>query len=83
MTIDEIRKFRNAEPFHPFHVKLSNGKTLLVRQPENIGFSDASPFVSVFESDDAGDIVDLKTIVEVAPAKPTAARKNGRRGGRN
>jgi hypothetical protein len=78
MTIEDIRKFRNSDPFKPFHVHLSDGRKLLVRNPENIGFSDTSPMVAVFETPAACDMIQLRQIVDLSDAKnPT--RKHGRR----
>lgn len=84
MTIEELRKFRNAEPFHPFSIQLLNGRKMIVRRPENIGFSESSRRVSVFEIS-AGEIVDLSQIAELKALKRAAKNGNGRRdrNGRN
>ena len=79
MTIEDIRKFRNAEPFRPFRLFLSDGRKFLVRHAENIGWSPSGSRLAVYELADAGDIIDLEKVVKVeatrgVPKKTTKSR---------
>ena len=77
MTIEEIRKFRNAEPFRPFRLFLSDGRKFLVRHAENIGWSPSVQRLAVYERADAGDTIDLENIVKVAPARNGTKNRRG------
>ena len=58
MTIDDLRKYRNADPFRPFYVILDNGRKLLVREPFNIGYSPGGSRVGVADQHDTASIAD-------------------------
>jgi hypothetical protein len=77
MTIEEIRKFRNAEPFRPFRLHLSDGRRFLVKHPENIGWSSTGQRLAVYERADAGDGINLENIVKVEPARNGAKKRRG------
>ncbi len=47
MTIDELRNFRNADPFRPFWMRLDDGRRFYVEAPYYIGFSPSKELVMV------------------------------------
>lgn len=77
MTIEDIRKFRNVEPFRPFRLYLSDGRKFLVRHPENIGWSPTGQRLAVYERADAGDTISLEKIVKVESARNGAKKRRG------
>jgi hypothetical protein len=74
MTIEDIRKFRNAEPFRPFQLVLSDGRKLLVREPEKIGLSPNGRSLGVYAERDSLHFLEIDSIVDVKPA-PRATKK--------
>lgn len=49
MTLDEIRIWRNAEPFRPFQIDTTEGKSIYVGGKEKVGFAPDGTLVAVFE----------------------------------
>jgi hypothetical protein len=52
MTVEEIRSFRNANPFRPFDIVMLDGKVIRVELPIRIALSPSGRLVSVFEGSD-------------------------------
>lgn len=50
MQIDDLRAFRNNEPFRPFWLRLNDGRELFVERPSYIGFSPNGKLVLVVTS---------------------------------
>jgi hypothetical protein len=67
MTAEDLRKYRNAEPFQPFHLWLKDGRRILIREPENIGWSPSGRRVAVYGEDDLADSFDIDRVVRAAP----------------
>jgi hypothetical protein len=78
MDIQEIRKFHQAEPFRPFYVFLSNGRKLLVRHRENMGYSPSGKAMAIYTSPEASESMSADDIIKLQDAKKRAARKNGK-----
>ncbi len=51
MSIEELRGYRNAEPFHPFTLLLHDGRLLQVERPLRIAFAPNGRRVAVFDGD--------------------------------
>ena len=49
MTVDELRSYRYAQPFHPFTLTLHDGRALRVEQPLRIAFAPDGRRLAVFE----------------------------------
>lgn len=49
MTVEEIRSYRNAQPFHPFTLLLTSGKLLRVDRPSGIALAPDGQRLAVFE----------------------------------
>ena len=78
MTIQKIREHHQADPFKPFYLRLSDGRKLLVRHRENLGYSLRGRSLSVFDSPDAGDLIDVDDVIRIEPAKVRTSKGNGR-----
>ncbi len=51
MTVDEIRAVYNAEPFHPFVVRLTDGRKLRVPKQHYLGISPVGDEIVVARDD--------------------------------
>ena len=49
MSIDDIRSFRNAQPFRPFTLLLRDGRVLHVELPLRIAFAPDGRRLAVFD----------------------------------
>lgn len=76
MSIDEIRSFRNAQPFKPFDIVLRDGHRVHVALPERMALAPNGEKLGVYEGI-------MPTLVEVASIASVAlARLRKRRPGR-
>ena len=74
MTIKQIQKFHQSVPFRPFYLRLANGHRLLVDEPENLGYSVKGHTLSVFASQDVGDLIDVRDVTAIQEYAP---QRNG------
>lgn len=66
MTGDEFRKLWKTEPFRPFRMRLTSGRSIDVFRPSLAGLSPGGRTAAVFPPDSDGSaIVDLETVEEV------------------
>lgn len=70
MTIDAIKESTHAEPFHPFGLRLADGKVVKVGHPDYIAFGPKGRTVVVYGADDSFRVLDVMLI--------TALERNGR-----
>ena len=66
MSIEEIRSYRNAEPFRPFTLSLNDGRVLHVKLPLRIALAPDGQRVAVFD----GPSFDLLKIEQICVAAP-------------
>ena len=64
MTIDELRKARNKQPFTPFVIRMSDGTAITVRHPENIAW-DEETRTAVCLSADGTDVIDVDLVTSL------------------
>ena len=69
MTINEVRTLLRAEPFHPFVLRLADGRTVPASHPEVIAAAPSARSLVVYQSDDSFDVINLRlvTALEVRP----------------
>jgi hypothetical protein len=66
MSIDELRKYRNADPFSPFLVHLADGRVLRVNQPHNVAHDFGKTCVIVGNGDwNIVELDDIKKLEQV------------------
>ena len=85
VKVEELRKWRYAEPFRPFEVVLDDGRRALIKHPWNIGWSAESEKLAFASGHDDVDIVSFARVVSLGT--PTRRRKRAtakrpRKGGR-
>ncbi len=64
MTVEEVMRYRRAVPFQPFVLYLTDGRSFLIREPEQIGRNPAMTVIGIAHDDGesaeafAGSLVD-------------------------
>jgi hypothetical protein len=64
MTIDELRKARNKQPFRPFVIRTADGTDVTVRHPENIAWDEENR-TAVCLAADGTDVIDVDLITSL------------------
>jgi hypothetical protein len=64
VTIDELRKARDRRPFVPFVIRMSDGKDVTVRHPENLAWDEATG-IAVCLSEDGTDVIDVDLVTSL------------------
>ena len=66
MLIEQLDKFHQAQPFMPFRIVMSDGRTLYVPHPEYLARSPHGRTVCVFDVEDGGfEVIDLLHVAGV------------------
>ena len=77
MTVEQLRTYRDAQPFRPFIMHLADGREIPVGHREFIMPSPSGRTVLVFQPDDTLNVIDLLLVTDLE-IKP---RRDGSRGG--
>ena len=72
MIVDQIRLAREANPFLPFTIHVADGRSHRVPHRDYLSMSPGGRTVIVYESDEAGHILDSLLITELSLDKPPA-----------
>lgn len=77
MTIDEIRKFYDAQPFQPFILHVADGRQIPVHGREFMASAPRGRMITVYQPDGNSDHLDLLLVtgIEVRPATNGARRR--------
>lgn len=68
--IDQVRRFRHAQPFRPFELELSSGRRIAVSTPDHLAFDDAGNGRVAFLNDDGTfEVVSALHVVSVGQLK--------------
>jgi hypothetical protein len=67
MTIEQLRRFHQARPFHPFDIHLADGRSLLVDHPELLAITPPGRTIGVGLKDGTIEIVDLLLVTSLKP----------------
>jgi hypothetical protein len=86
IDVQELRKWRYAEPFRPFELVLADGRQYLIKNPWNLGWSETSRQVMFASGPEDVDWARFDQVKELRPpqrravgAKKPTGRKRGRR----
>lgn len=80
MTLERLQTVHRAEPFRPFTLHLTNGRSLRVPHPEFLWVPpEASRTVFVATGPETAEFVDILMIVSIELSNAKASRRNGRR----
>lgn len=70
MTIDEVRRFFNAQPFKPFTLYLADGRRFPVTSREFMALSPLGRTVAVYQPDGMVDVIDLLLVTSLQVSVP-------------
>jgi hypothetical protein len=70
MTIDEVRRFFNAQPFTPFTLYLADGRHFPVASREFMALSPLGRTVAVYQPDGMADVIDLLLVTSLRVSVP-------------
>jgi hypothetical protein len=70
MTVGEVRRHYDAQPFQPFVMHLADGRNLPVARREFLAISPVGRTVLVFQPDESFDIVDLSLVTDLEVGLP-------------
>jgi hypothetical protein len=76
MTADQLRALRDAQPFRPFTVHLTDGRTFAVPHRDFVSQSPGGRLAIVYRSDDSFSIIDLCLVTELS-VQTSAESGNG------
>lgn len=65
MTIEQMRKLYDAQPFHPFVIHLADGREIAVSSREFIMAAPSGRTVVVATPDDTFNIIDLLLVTDL------------------
>ncbi|TWT42207.1 hypothetical protein RAS1_33370 [Phycisphaerae bacterium RAS1] len=77
MNIESIVEVLHAQPFKPFRLHLSSGRSLEVHHRDFIARSPAGRSVIVYKPDESFEVVDLRLIESVEVGNGHSARAEG------
>jgi len=80
MTLEELRRVSNAQPFRPFVIHLADGREVPVLHPELVVAVPSGETILVHQADDTIDIIDLPQVtrLELKPVTDGPGRKRER-----
>jgi hypothetical protein len=78
VTIPDIREAMHMQPFRPFNLRLTDGRSLLVPHPDFVAIAGLSVIVTSPQQDGSYSLIDVSLIVSLEyEAKPAGTKKNG------
>ena len=78
MTIEQIRKFYEAQPFQPFVIHLGDGREISVPSREFMMTSPTGRTIGVYQPDGTANIIDLLLVTDLETKPNGARRRRGR-----
>ncbi len=80
MTVEQIRRFLEAQPFRPFVIHLADGRDVPVSHGEFVMPSPSGRTLSVYQPDDTLNVIDLLLVTDLEVKPTTGAPARRRRG---
>ena len=71
MSIDELRKLREANPFLAFTVRLADGRSYRINHRDYLSTSPVGRTVIVYGEDGGFDILDMLLVTALSVDKPS------------
>ena len=82
MTIEQLRRVINTQPFEPFVIDMADGREVSVQHPELIAISPQGRTCVVWEDDaEAFGVIDLLLVTQLK-VRPNGKQKNKDGGGK-
>jgi len=76
VTIDELRKARDARPFVRFAIRMADGSAVTVRHPENLAWGEEEG-IAVCVSEDGTDVIDIELVTSLNLLERGRKKKKG------
>ena len=76
MTLEQLKRVIQGNPFRPFTIHMGDGRVFLIKHRDFISHSPSGRTVIVYDNDDSFSILDLLLVTELEvhpPPKPEAA----------
>jgi hypothetical protein len=70
-TREQVRAMIQSQPFRPFTVRLADGRSFVVRNPENVGCDIKGREMSLYDND-GWHRIDMRHIVGFETVEPAA-----------
>jgi hypothetical protein len=74
MTIEQIRKFYEAQPFQPFVIHLADGREIPIPSREFMMTSPTGRTMVVYQADGTANFIDLLLVTDLE-VKPAGTRR--------
>ncbi len=78
MTVEQLRKMHQAQPFRPFDIHLADGRSLPVEHPELLAITPPGRTIGVGLHDGTIEVVDLLLVKSLNP-RTNGAKRSRRR----
>ena len=78
MTIEQVRRLYEAQPFQPFVMHMADGRNLPVVHREFLVLSPSGRTVIVYQPDESFNIVDLLLVTDLELGLPPGLRRKRR-----
>ncbi len=79
MTVEQLRRAHQAQPFHPFDIHLADGRHLPVNHPEMLAITPPGRTIGIGLNDGTIEIVHLLLVTSLKP-RANGRSSTGRRG---
>ena len=79
MTIEQIRKVYEAQPFRPFVLHLADGRNVPVGHREFLALSPSGRTAIVYQPDESFNVVDLLLVTDLEFGPPAGSGGKQRR----
>jgi hypothetical protein len=70
MTSERLIEMLDAKPFHPFDIRLADGRAIRVQHPEFVARSPSGRTAVVFQPDDSMTVLDVFLAVSLDRVTP-------------
>ena len=80
MTVEQLKRMRDARPFAPFSVHAADGRQFHVMHPENMILSRSGRTFTVENVDGLSEVLDTLLVMSLRPLNDYERRMNRRRG---
>lgn len=77
MTIEQIRRLYEAQPFRPFTMHLADGRQLPVVHREFMASAPSGRTVIVYQPDDSFNVVDLLLVTDLEVKSEDGSKTRG------
>ncbi len=65
MTIDQVRRLYDSQPFRPFTLHLADGRRIAVQHREFMATAPSGRTMIVYQPDDSFNIIDLLQVTDL------------------